>query len=67
VRQRQVSIRDPGLRKRRDRVGESLAGVIGRAVVRDDDLGGGSALAEILRACGEARRDAASLVISREN
>jgi hypothetical protein len=41
--------------------------VIGRTIVRDDDLDGGSALAEILRACGEARRDAASLVIGRKN
>jgi hypothetical protein len=67
VRQRQVSIRDPGLGQRRDRIGEGFAGVIGRAIVRDDDLGGGSALAEIFRACCEARRDAASLVIGRKN
>jgi hypothetical protein len=67
VRQRQIPIRDPRLRKRGDRVGESLAGVIGRAIVRDDDLGGGSALAEVFGACGEARRDAASLVVGREN
>jgi len=67
VRQRQVPIRDPALRQRRDRVGERLAGVIGRAVVGDDDLRGGPALVEVLRACAEARRDAASLVIGREN
>jgi hypothetical protein len=53
--------------QRRDRVGERLTGVIGRAVVGDDDLGDGPALVEIFRACGEARRDAASLVIGREN
>jgi len=67
VRQRQVPIRDPGLGQRRDRIGERLAGVIGRAIVGDDDLGGGPALAEVFSACGEARRDAASLVICREN
>jgi hypothetical protein len=55
------------LGQRRDRVGERLAGVIGRAVVSDDDLRGGPALVEVLRACAEARRDAASLVIGREN
>jgi len=67
VRQRQVPIGDPALRQRRDRIGERLAGVIGRAVVGDDDLGGRPALVEVLRACGEARRDAASLVIGRKN
>jgi hypothetical protein len=67
VLKRQVAVRDPTLRQRRDRVRERLAGVIGRAVVRDDDLRGRSALVEVLRACGEARRDAASLVIGRKN
>jgi hypothetical protein len=65
--QRQVPIGDPALGQRRDRVGERLTGVIGRAVVGDDDLGDGPTLAEIFRACGEARPDAASLVIGREN
>jgi hypothetical protein len=67
VLQRQIAVRDPALGQRRDRVGKRLSGVIRRAVVRDDDLGGGSALVEVLGACGEARRDAASLVIGREN
>jgi hypothetical protein len=65
--QRQVPVRDPALGQGRDRVGERLSGVIGRAVVGDDDLGSRSALVEVLRACREARRDAASLVIGREN
>ena len=67
MRQRQVPIRDPALGQRRDSVGERLAGVIARAVVGDDDLRVSSVLVEIFRACGEARRDAASLVIGREN
>jgi len=41
--------------------------LIGRAIVGDDDLGAGTAVAEIFRACGEARRDAASLVIGRKD
>jgi hypothetical protein len=67
VPQREISIYEPRLWEGRDRVGERLAGVIGRSVVRDDDLRSSSSLGEIVRACGEARRDAASLVIGREN
>jgi hypothetical protein len=67
MRQRKVAIDEPALRERLDGVRERLAGVVGRAVVRDDDLRRGAALAEIFGACGEARRDAASLVIGREN
>jgi len=63
--QGQIAVAEPTLRQRRDRVGECLAGVVGRAIVRDDDLRTEAALAEKLRAFGEARRDAASLVIGR--
>jgi len=38
VRQRQIAIREAAVRKRRDRIGERLTGVVGRAIVRDDDL-----------------------------
>jgi len=65
VRQRQIAVGKTRVRQRRDRVGERLTGVVGRAVVRDDDLRSQSALAEELGACGEARRDPASLVIGR--
>jgi hypothetical protein len=65
--QRQVPITQVGLRKSGDRIGKRLAGVIGRAVVRDDDLRRYPAVAEVFGACGEARRDAASLVIGRKN
>jgi len=65
VRQRQIAIREAAVRQRRDRIGERLTGVVGRAIVRDDDLRLQSAVAEVLRASGEARRDPASLVIGR--
>jgi len=65
VRQRQIAIREAAVRQRRDRIGERLTGVVGRAIVRDDDLRLQFAVAEVLRACGEARRDPASLVIGR--
>jgi len=65
VRQRQIPIGEARVRQRRDRVGERLAGVVGRAIIRDDDLRYQTALAEKLGACGEARRDPASLVIGR--
>jgi len=65
VRQRQIAVGKARVRQRRDRVGERLTGVVGRAIVRDDDLSPQSALAEEVGACGEARRDPASLVIGR--
>jgi hypothetical protein len=65
--QRQIAIRQTALRQRRDRVGERLTGQVGRAVVGNDDLRRRPAGAEIFRACGEARRDAASLVIGRKD
>jgi len=65
VRQRQIAIREAAVRQRRDRIGERFTGVVGRAIVRDDDLRLQVAVAEVLRACGEARRDPASLVIGR--
>jgi hypothetical protein len=65
MRQRQVPVGQAALRQRRDRVGECLTRLVGRAIVRDDDLRTEAALAEELRACGEARRDPASLVIGR--
>jgi hypothetical protein len=67
VRQRQVAIGKAGLRQVIDRVGERLAGVIGRAVVGDDDLCRDPTVVEVFGASGEARRDTASLVIGREN
>jgi hypothetical protein len=67
MRQREVAVREPALWQRGDGVCERLAGVIGRAIVRDDDLRRRAARAEIFSACGEARRDAASLVIGRKN
>jgi len=67
VRQRQVAIGDAGLRQIVDRISERLAGVIGRAVVGDDDLRRYPAVVEVFGASGEARRDTASLVIGREN
>jgi hypothetical protein len=67
VRQGQIAIREAAVRQRRDRVGERLTGVVGRPIVGDDDLRAQCALAEVLRACGEARRDAASLVIGRKD
>jgi len=63
--QGQIAIAEAALRQCRDRVRKCLAGVVGRAIVRDDDLRTEAALAEKLRACGEARRDPASLVIGR--
>jgi hypothetical protein len=67
VRQRQVAIGQTSLGQRGDRVGECLTGEVGRAIVGDDDLRRGAAVPEILGACGEARRDAASLVIGRKD
>jgi hypothetical protein len=67
MRQREIAIDEAALRQRLDRVGERLAGLIGRPIVRDDDLRRGPALAEVFRACGEARRDAASLVKGRKD
>jgi len=67
MRQWEVAIDEATLRQRLDGVGERLTGLIGRAIVRDDDLRRGPALAEILRTCGEARRDPASLVIGRKD
>jgi len=54
-------------RERADGFGERLRRRVSRAVVRDDDLGVDPARAEKLRACGEARRDSASLVVGRKN
>ncbi len=66
MRQGQVAIGEAGLRQSIDRVGERLAGVIGRAIVRDDDLRRDPTVLEVFGASGEARRDTASLVIGRE-
>jgi hypothetical protein len=67
MRQRQVAVGDTRLGESGDGVGERLARVIARAVVGDDDLGGITAIGEIVGACCEARRDAASLVIGRKD
>jgi hypothetical protein len=46
---------------------EDLRRRVGGSIVRDDDLGFEAACLEIFSACGEARREPASLVVCRED